>query len=84
MTPVRTTDLGLASFLYALGHKIEISQVTPTQREFTFPPEAAADEQAYFQGGAINARLYYAALRDVKVLLHRPIARANPTPTEKK
>ena len=74
--PVKTTDLGLASYLYALGHKLTVSEVTPTQRQFTFPPEAATDEQAYFGGVSVNARLFFAAIRDVKVMVHRPIPRS--------
>jgi len=77
--PFVTVDLGLASFLYALGHKIEVTDLGRDRRQFEFSPEAERDVDGYFKGQSIPARPFFSAIRDVKALVKRPAARStNP------
>jgi hypothetical protein len=73
-TPVTTVELGMAAWLYALGHPVTVTDVpnTRNQKQFEFPAAAAADIGKFYANGAISASAYYAALRDVKAVVFQP------------
>lgn len=71
--PVTTEDLGLAAFLYANVHRILSVKLVPnTQnlKRFEFLPDSSP--RAYFSGGAISARVDFAAMRDCKGFVNCP------------
>ena len=70
-----TTDLGCAAFPFALGHEPNISDAAPGRKQFQFPSEAAADAAGFYGNAPIPARLYFAALRDLKAMLYLPAPR---------
>lgn len=82
MTPYTTTSLHLAAWLLAKGHPIKVTGSTLHQRVFEFD-SAAAEEDAslFYQNGLIAARLYSAALNDLKKLIHQtPNSNPNEDP----
>ena len=77
--PFVTVDLGLAAFLYAIGHPIEVAALERDRKQFEFPAVAECDVDGYYKGAPVSARAYFSAIRDVKSLIHRPAGRsANP------
>lgn len=68
--PTRTTDIELAAYLRAKGHKLESSdQVNGRLIEFVFPPEAAHDIDEFLQGDEVSALDLFAALRTLRDLI---------------
>jgi hypothetical protein len=66
----RTRDLPMAAFLVTIGHPLIACEPSGAVLIFEFPAEAANDAPAYLQGGRVPAREFYAALRDLKSLIH--------------
>ena len=66
-----TTSLNLAAYLLARGHKVTVTGASQS-KEFRFDSETVeSDAEAYYQNALIEARLYSAALSDLKRLLHQ-------------
>lgn len=65
---LRTTDLGLAAFLHASGHKLKTFRFDGRRTEFTFEaiPEDAV--VAFHNGAKIGARDLINSLRELKAL----------------
>jgi hypothetical protein len=69
--PYRTSDLGTASFLMSHGCAIQQIEGIAGRSVFVFAPDAAALAESYDRGAVISARSFYAALKDLKRLVHR-------------
>jgi hypothetical protein len=68
----QTTDLSLAAFLLARGHRLsELGGVPRGRRVFAFPIEAAAEAFEFFQHASVPARAFANALRDLKALIRQ-------------
>ena len=65
-----TTDLYVAGFLLAKGYEIDIVDLSPSKREFRFPDSAEAEAVGFYRNAQLPARLYAAALRDLKSMLY--------------
>jgi len=66
----RTTDLHVAAFLIARGHRLVGIERSGRLQEFCFDADAAGDVRHYFENAAIGSRDYGRALRNVKRALH--------------
>jgi hypothetical protein len=81
---VKTESLDCAAFLRAKGHQLMgTSRDLGTLTIFVFPPEAAADLEAFYNGGLICAEHMGLHLRELKKLLPRVRQNISSTPTRK-
>jgi predicted O-methyltransferase YrrM len=67
----QTTELELAAFLKARGHRL--LEASPQGRlvSFAFVEEAAGDAQQYFAGAEISARELFEAHRHLRALIQQ-------------
>jgi hypothetical protein len=75
VTPVFTTsDLAIAAYLVALGHRLLRIDGPRGRRVFVFSGEAEADSFTYFQDThPVSARKLFGAYRDLKkAVFERP------------
>jgi hypothetical protein len=71
-TNFQTTDLSLAAFLLARGHRvIQLGGAAGGRRIFSFPTEASAEALEFFQHASVPARAFANALRDLKALIRQ-------------
>jgi len=71
MTPYRTSELELASFLKARGHKLLDARMSGRVVTFEFAQTAAEDVDAYFAGIEVSARELFEAHRSLRALIQQ-------------
>jgi hypothetical protein len=69
--PYRTTELEIASFLKAHGHRLLGAKLQNRLVEFEYEPLAQADVEQYFQGASISARELFEAHRSLRALIQQ-------------
>jgi hypothetical protein len=69
--PYRTTELELASFLKARGHRLTTARMDGRFVSFEFDPAASADADNYFAGAATPARDLFEAHRSLRALIQQ-------------
>jgi hypothetical protein len=67
----RTTELEVASFLKARGHRLLGASPTGRLVEFDFEPTAAGDVDSYIAGEAIPARDLFEAHRSLRAIIQQ-------------
>ena len=70
-TPYRTTELEIASFLRAKGHRLLGAQPQGRLVEFLFEPTAHDDVDSYIGGDQIAARDLFEAHRSLRALIQQ-------------
>jgi len=70
MQDFQTRDFPLAAFLMTLGFPLLGTESRGNSLLFCFPPTAADAAPRYLQGEKVPARAFYAAVRDLKSLIH--------------
>jgi len=71
MTPYRTTELELAAFLKARGHRLLSANQNGKMVAFEFTPDAADDADNYFSGAESSARELFEAHRSLRALIQQ-------------
>ena len=71
MTSYRTTELELASFLKASGHRLMGATQQGRLVSFAFEPSAASHAEAYIAGAQMPARDLFAAHRALRALIQQ-------------
>jgi hypothetical protein len=71
-----TSDTNIAAYLTARGHTMQSVRMDDGRCVFEFTADAGSDAEAYFRNAPISARLFAAALRDLKGLIARERARS--------
>ena len=72
MKTVALSDIFHAAYVFARRNRlVKVDDSRPWQVEFHFPITAQPDVNAYLEGGMIEARLYAAALRDLRAIVAR-------------
>jgi len=69
--PYKTTELELASFLKARGHRLTGAKMDGRFVSFEFDPAASADADNYFTGAEISARDLFEAHRSLRALIQQ-------------
>ena len=78
MHDFQTRDFPLAAFLMTVGFPLLETKPKGTSLLFCFPSTAADAAPRYLQGEKVPARAFYAAVRDLKSVIHnRREARMN-------
>jgi hypothetical protein len=67
----RTSELELASFLRARGHRLLGVQQDGRFAVFEFSPEASSDADGYFRGTEVSARELFTAHRSLRALIQQ-------------
>ena len=67
----KTTELELASFLKARGHRLTAAKMDGRFVSFEFDPAASADADNYFTGAEISARDLFEAHRSLRALIQQ-------------
>jgi hypothetical protein len=70
-TQYKTTELELASFLKAQGHKLLRAQLKNRLVEFYFPASAESAVEDYFAGAQLSARELFEAHRSLRALIQQ-------------
>jgi hypothetical protein len=70
-TPYRTTELEIASFLKARGHRLLGAAPSGRLIEFSFENDSTADVDAYIAGASISARDLFEAHRSLRALIQQ-------------
>ena len=70
MKDFMTRDFPLAAFLRAKGYRLLATSRQRNSLVFHFPAEATADALQYFNDSAIACRTFYAAIKELKALIH--------------
>lgn len=70
-TQYKTTELELASFLKAQGHKLLRAQLKGRLVEFYFPASAESAVEDYFAGAQLPARELFEAHRSLRALIQQ-------------
>lgn len=70
-TTYKTSELELASFLKARGHKLIGAQPQGRIVEFAFDGDAASDLDEYVAGAAVPARELFEAHRSLRALIQQ-------------
>ncbi len=70
MRDFQTRDFSLAAFLITLGFPLKETRSRGTSLLFCFPSTAADAAPRYLQGEKVQARAFYAAIKDLKSLIH--------------
>jgi hypothetical protein len=70
-SPYRTTELELASFLKARGHRLTAAKMDGRFVSFEFDPAAASDADNYFTGAPTSARELFEAHRSLRALIQQ-------------
>jgi predicted O-methyltransferase YrrM len=71
LTPYRTTELELAAFLKARGHRLLSAKQNGKMVTFEFIPDAAKDADNYFSGAESSARELFEAHRSLRALIQQ-------------
>ena len=71
MNVYATTELELASFLKARGHRLLGTQPEGRLVAFTFDGSASEDAEAYFLGSSVSARELFEAHRHLRALIQQ-------------
>jgi hypothetical protein len=69
--PYKTTELEIASFLKARGHRLIAARLDGRFVAFEFDSTAAADVPTYFGGGETPARDLFEAHRSLRALIQQ-------------
>ena len=67
----RTTELELASFLKARGHRLVSAKMDGRVVSFEFNGDAASDVETYFSGAEVPARDLFEAHRSLRALIQQ-------------
>ncbi len=70
-TQYKTTELELASFLKAQGHRLLRAQLKGRLVEFYFPAAAESAVEDYFAGAQLSARELFEAHRSLRALIQQ-------------
>lgn len=82
-TEYKTTELELASFLKAQGHKLLRAQLKNRLVEFSFPALAESAVEDYFAGAQLAARELFEAHRSLRALIQQVREHQSQIGTEK-
>ena len=69
--PYKTTELELASFLKARGHRLASAKLDGRLVSFEFDPAASDDAANYFSGAETSARELFEAHRSLRALIQQ-------------
>jgi hypothetical protein len=69
--PYRTSELEIASFLKARGHRLTAAKMDGRFVSFEFDPAAAGDVAAYFTGAETSARDLFEAHRSLRAMIQQ-------------
>jgi hypothetical protein len=69
--PYRTSELELAAFLKARGHRLHSAKQSGRMVTFEFTSEAADDVDNYFDGAETSARDLFEAHRSLRALIQQ-------------
>jgi hypothetical protein len=69
--PYRTTELELASFLKARGHRLTAAKMDGRFVSFEFEPTASTDADNYFAGAQTSTRDLFEAHRSLRALIQQ-------------
>jgi len=69
--PYKTTELEVAAFLKARGHKLLGAQSQGRIVEFSFEPTAHEDVDSYIAGAGVAARELFEAHRSLRALIQQ-------------
>lgn len=67
----KTTELELASFLKARGHRLLSARLDGRVVAFEFNGDAALDVESYFNGAEVSARELFEAHRGLRALIQQ-------------
>jgi hypothetical protein len=67
----KTTELEIASFLKARGHRLVAAKMDGRFVAFEFEPAAASDVAAYFSGAETSARGLFEAHRGLRAMIQQ-------------
>jgi hypothetical protein len=67
--PYVTTELDIASYLIASGHRMLDAQPQGTLVEFVFDPSVAVDVESYFAGASLPVREVFQAHRHLRTVV---------------
>jgi hypothetical protein len=81
--PYKTTELEIAAFLKARGHRLIEATPHGAIVEFAYPPDATPEVDAYFSGAEIRAQELFEAHRSLRALILQ-IKKHNQNGVEKK
>jgi hypothetical protein len=81
--PYRTSELEIASFLRARGHKLLGVKQDGKFAVFEFDPVASSDADEYFRGTEVSARELFAAHRNLRALIQQTREHASQIGSEK-
>lgn len=70
-TSYRTTELEVAAFLKAKGHRLQAAEPQGRMVAFLFAPGADRDVDAYIGGEAVPARELFEAHRSLRALIQQ-------------
>jgi hypothetical protein len=70
-SPYRTTELELAAFLKARGHRLLSAKQSGKMVTFEFTSDAADDVDNYFSGAESSARELFEAHRSLRALIQQ-------------
>lgn len=68
-SPYATTELDIASYLVASGHRMLDAQPQSALVEFIFDPSVAADVESYFAGASLPVRDVFQAHRYLRTVV---------------
>ena len=84
ITPYKTTELELASFLKARGHRLNAAKLDGRLVSFEFEPAASQDADNYFSGAETSARELFEAHRSLRALIQQVREHSTQIGSEKK
>jgi hypothetical protein len=64
-----TTELDIASYLVASGHRMVAAQPQGSLVEFVFDPSAAGDVESYFAGASLPVQEVFRAHRHLRTVV---------------
>jgi hypothetical protein len=71
LQPYRTTELEIASFLKARGHRLTAAKLDGRFVSFEFDPAASTDVPTYFSGAETPARELFEAHRSLRAMIQQ-------------
>ena len=80
----KTTELELASFLKARGHKLFRASIKGRLVKFYFPESAESTVEDYFAGAQLSARELFEAHRSLRALIQQVREHDSQTRTDRK
>ena|SRR2546427_5781840 len=82
--PYKTTELELAAFLKARGHRLASAKLDSKFVSFEFESAAADDAANYFSGAETSARELFEAHRSLRALIQQVREHSTQIGTEKR